>query len=70
MLKNTRYCNSHNLIVTNVMTNEARCGLNLVSLHWSRVKGAQVCDFDLLDSNDFDIIKSLWVGDLRAKIKI
>jgi hypothetical protein len=33
-------------------------------------KGAQVWDFDLLDSNDFNSMKSLQVGHLRADIKI
>ncbi len=34
------------------------------------LKGAQVWDFDVLDFNDFFIMKSLSVGDLRAKIKV
>ncbi len=34
------------------------------------LKGAQVWDFDVLDFNDFFIMKSLEVGDLRAKIKV
>ncbi len=33
-------------------------------------KGALVWDFDVLDFNDFFIMKSLQVGDLRAKIKV
>ncbi len=32
-------------------------------------KGAQVWDFDILDFNDFFIMKSIFVGDLRAEIK-
>ncbi len=31
------------------------------------LKGAQVWDFDLLDSNDFYIMKSLKVGDFRRR---
>jgi len=33
------------------------------------VKGAQVWDFDVLDFNDFFIMNSIYVGDLRAEIK-
>ncbi len=33
------------------------------------VKGAQVWDFDVLDFNDFFIMKYIKVGDLSAEIK-
>ncbi len=38
-------------------------------MYFNKFKGAQVWEFDLLDSNDFFIMKSLEV-DLRAEIKI
>ena len=35
----------------------------------SELKGAQVWDFDILNFNDFFIMKSIKVGDLRAETK-
>jgi hypothetical protein len=56
------------MVIRFISTNAITMGLaTCAARHF--LKGAQVWDLDLLDSNDFYIMKSLKEGDLRAEIK-